>query len=427
MRPDGEDLRLCRIALVALVPADAVLTVTRQGVIVRSGEPRRARVEYRAAIAGTPDRSGFAECLFSGGAAAASPDTLIGLSSDEGTLSPARLLFLRRFWLDTPEGERSDPQPVSGLAMVPALPAWAAYAVQQLFNALPTMAIYGLLAASYALVYGLVGRINLAFGEFAAVGGAAGLTGLGFVNDPGLASMIVVTVLAGAYAATMHGVVIAKIVFAPLRHATRLNGLVATLGLALVLNEYLRLAQGPTPRWITPLRSFPVAVAHSHDFAVTVTPLNLAVACTFALAALIVLGLMARSQFGRNWRAIADDPDAAALMGVDPNRTFALTFALASALAGLAGAVTVLVYGSFGTSFGATLGLKALLAAILGGIGSVSGAFLGGMAISLIEAVWSTFFPIEYRDLALFVVLVIALVARPGGLFGFADLAPRRV
>jgi branched-chain amino acid transport system permease protein len=372
-------------------------------------------------------RTGFAECRFAVGRQAAKPIDLIGFRWDAGTLLPSSLYFLKRFWLDTPEADRADPQPVSLWAAAPDVSAPIAHALQQMLNALPGMAIYGMLAAAYSLVYGLSGRINLAFGEMAAIGGAASITGLAFISDPGMGSLVLVAVLSGVWVAALHGIAIARWIFMPLRRTTGQQGLVATIGLALVLNEYLRLAQGPTPRWITPLRSTPFGLARADQFLVTVTPIDMAVAGAFVLVAWVVLGMMARSQFGRNWRALSDDPKAAALLGVSSARMFTLTFALASALAGASGAATVLVYGSFGASFGATLGLKSLLAAILGGIGSVPGAFIGGIAISLMEAGWSAFFPIEYRDLALFVLLAGALIARPGGFLGFRDLAPRRV
>ena len=102
------------------------------------------------------------------------------------------------------------------------------------------------------------------------------------------------------------------------------------------------------------------------------------------------------------------------------------TFALASALAGIAGYVMTVYYGTLGYAGGIVLGLKALLAAVAGGIGSVPGAFLGGLLLGGVEAVWSGLFPIEFRDLAIFTLLVLLLVCRPLGLFGFAEPLPRR-
>ena len=423
--PDADQFRLCRIALVALAERDAVLTIVRQSAAAAESEVAVVQIVARAT---TPDERGhplFAECRF--GRAATGLDALQGIRTGAGTLSPVSLQLLTRFWLASPESDGADPQPIALLSGAPTLPLPLAHGLQNGLGALPGMAIYGLLATAYSLVYGLAGRINLAFGAMAAVGGAASLAGLGFLVHPQLGPMIVAAVLAALWAGTLHGAALARWVFLPLGRVSGQHGLVATVGLALVLDEYVRLTQGSTPLWIAPLRAAPLGVAQADRYIVTVTPLALAVTTVFASSAALILIMMARSQFGRSWRAMADDPKAAALMGVDPVRMFGTTFALASALAGASGAMTVLIYGSFGASFGTVLGLKALLAAILGGIGSVPGAFLGGVAIALMEAAWSAFFPIEYRDLALFTVLAAALVVRPGGFLGYRDLGPRRV
>jgi branched-chain amino acid transport system permease protein len=136
--------------------------------------------------------------------------------------------------------------------------------------------------------------------------------------------------------------------------------------------------------------------------------------------------LMRRSRFGRAWRACADDPFAAALMGLSPSRVLFATFVLASLVAGLGGAITTLYYGGVTHSGGLLIGLKALIAAILGGVGSVRGAFVGGLALGAAEALWSAVFPIELRDPAIYGLLAIVLAIRPGGFGGAPELEPRR-
>jgi branched-subunit amino acid ABC-type transport system permease component len=170
----------------------------------------------------------------------------------------------------------------------------------------------------------------------------------------------------------------------------------------------------------------PTAVARAGDFVVTVTPAALGAVAASLLAAGAVLWLMQKSRFGRAWRACADDAGAAELLGIDRGAVLLKTFALASATAGLAGYVLTVYYGSVGYAGGIVLGLKALLAAVVGGIGSVPGAFLGGLLLGGTEAAWSALFPIEFRDLAIFSLLVAMLVLRPNGLFGFAEPLPRR-
>jgi branched-chain amino acid transport system permease protein len=202
--------------------------------------------------------------------------------------------------------------------------------------------------------------------------------------------------------------------------------LIGTIGLAIVLQEGLRLAQGSRLKWVQPLLNAPYAVARAGDFVVTVTPVALGAAALCLGAALGLLALMRWSRFGRAWRACADDALAAELFGIDRGRVLLRTFALASLLAGLAGYVMTVYYGTIGYAGGMVLGLKALLAAVAGGIGSVPGAFLGGLLLGGAEALWSALFPIELRELAIFSLLAALMVVRPSGLFGFAEPLQRK-
>jgi branched-subunit amino acid ABC-type transport system permease component len=135
---------------------------------------------------------------------------------------------------------------------------------------------------------------------------------------------------------------------------------------------------------------------------------------------------MKATRFGKQWRAYADDPLAAELFGIDPKAIFAKTFAIASAMAGLSGFVMTIFYGGVGYGASTALGLKALIAAILGGIGSVPGAFLGGLIIGAFEALWSAIFPIDYRDVAVYCLLAGVLILRPGGIMNLGAYSSPR-
>lgn len=351
---------------------------------------------------------------------------LVALAKPSGPVDETHVYLLRRFWLGSEEAEAAVGADDGGGGLT-ELPFTAAYLLQQAMNAVPDAAVYGLLAAAYSLIYGLSGRINLAFGEIAAVGGLAAVAGAVVARDAPAGPLIALALGLAVWAAALHGAVVERAVMWPLRRAPGQQALVATIGVALVLREYLRLATGTQPHWVAPILSDPIRVARAGSFVVTVTPMALLLAACAASASAALLTAFRRSGFGRDWRATADDPLAAALMGVDPRRLSLRTAALATALVGAAGAGVTLHYGGVGFDYTTGLGLKALMAAILGGIGSLPGAFLGGIGIALFEALWSAFLPIADRDVALDIVLVAVLVMRPGGILGTREPASRRM
>ena len=124
------------------------------------------------------------------------------------------------------------------------------------------------------------------------------------------------------------------------------------------------------------------------------------------------------STAGRAWRAVADDRTMARLLGIDVWQVLAVSFIVASMLAALGGAILTLHYGGTSFAMGNTIGLKALVAAIIGGIGSLPGAALGGLCLGLVEAVWSAYEPIVWRDGVVFALMIVFLILRPAGLLG---------
>ena len=403
------------MALPALAPPDAIVTIVKQR---EFPDGRGLRVDYRLSGLDAPAEARFAECRFRSPGRPKRSQDLVALTTDDGPLSDVRLAILVRYWLATPDARAADPAPLGDVSALPTLPPALAYALQQTINGLPLAAVYALLAAAYSLVYGLVGRINLAFGEIAAAGGYAAALGAILTAAQAPATILAVALTFGAATAAFWGVASSRWVFQPLHRASGQQALIASIGLALFLQEFLRLTQGDRPNWVSPILNAPFGVARSGDFIVTTAP-NALLAGAFALlAGLALVLLMRRSRFGRRWRAYADDSLGARLFGVSPRAIFGQTFALASAFAGLSGFVMTMYYGSVGYGAATALGLKALIAAILGGVGSIPGAFVGGFVVGAFEAVWSTYFAIDYRDVAVFSLLAIVLVLRPGGILG---------
>jgi branched-subunit amino acid ABC-type transport system permease component len=415
---DPDELRLCRLTLPALNEQGTRIVLLRAG----AGPGRRdIRIDYRIE---TPDgnaRQRFVVCRFAPLQTGAERGTLVGIATERGPMADASFHFLRRYYLTDPSAQLNDPGPGMtagrGLSLSPAR-AWLA---QQVLSILPLAVIYGLIAAAYSLVFGLVGRLHFGFGEFAALGGsamvlAALMAALG-LSGPGLAATVA-GALIGIASAGLFGLVTGRLVVAPLRRAGGQQVLIGTIGLAMVLQEGLRLMQGAKTLWLPPVGHAPLIVAHSGSFDVTVTAVGLAVTGIGLVGMASAMALMHLTRFGRDWRASAQDPLAARLFGVDDDRLLRRTFLLASALAGLAGALVVTLYGGIGFAGGMDLGLKALIAAVVGGMGSVSGAFAGGLLIALVEALWSALAPIAGRDLALYLLLAAMLIWRQQGLRG---------
>jgi branched-subunit amino acid ABC-type transport system permease component len=423
---DDEQLRICRLVLPVIHPAETDLREIRVGATTHGGHG--VRIEYAAREPGNRTSVHWIACGFGGRGFEAARGDLVTVETDRGPLGEARLLFLKRFWLHDWEAVRDRQR--QALPEAPDIPAVAAYAIQQAINAIALCAVYALLATAYALIYGLVGRLNLAFGEIAVIGafgalaGIAGAFSFAFLN--GLAGLAFGLVTA-AFLASLWSWVVGRTVITPL-HLRFPQGqpiLVATVALAVALQEFTRLFQGE--HWLPPMFNAPVALARAGDFVVTVTLMQAGVAILALVCAGAVMLLLARSSFGRAWRAYADDPGAAALVGIAVDRLLASTFLLAGVMAGVAGWIVGVYYGNVSPVMGTMLGLKALVAAVVGGIGSVPGAFLGGILVGLIEAGWSAYADVAMRDIVVYAILVIVFVLRPGGIFGFAGPSPRQV
>jgi branched-chain amino acid transport system permease protein len=425
---ETDQARLCRMALPALMPQDARIAILAQR---PDADGRGLGVDFTAETPDAAPEPHTTACRFREPGRPRESRDLSSLTLDGRPLSDPELLFLIRYWLATPEGRAADPAPLGDVSGLPALPRSLAYGLQMALDGLPLSTIYALLAAAYSLIYGLIGRINFAFGELAAAGGyAAAMTALALAGAPPGPLLAAAFVLAAAVA-SVWGFASARCVFIPLRHAKGQQALVATVGLALFLQELLRLAQGDRSSWMSPQLNQPFALARAGEFIAVATPMTF-VASAVALAVGLGLVLIFRwTRLGREWRAYADDPLAAEMIGVSPAATTASAFALSGALAGLAGATMTAAFGAVGYGLSATLTLKALAAAIVGGIGSLPGAFLGGLVIGAVEVGWSAVFPIDERDLAVYALLVIFIALRPSGLLGSRDvvahnLFPRR-
>jgi branched-chain amino acid transport system permease protein len=414
---DPEQLKLCE-RLIPAIEEGAQTEIARA--MVDTAVANAVRIEYRVIGSNGPPDGSWISCRFGGSGLQRDRLRLTGVvTAAEGTLSEIRVFMLRRYWLDLYEAQATE-EDVAGEGRR----SWShglLYFLQLGVNGITVGCLYGLLAIGYTLVYGIVGRINLAFGEIAMVGAyttfiavtAVALLGLGPLPLALLAVLAVVTAI-GA----MYGCATERVVFRPLREVPSQALLIATLGLAIFLQEALRLLQGSEERWVQPVFSAAHDLGAVPGFALTVNTSQILVIVLAGVLYAALWLVMARSAFGRAARACADDVGMAALCGVNVERTVALTFSLGAAYAAIAGFVVLLRYGGAGFYDGFLLGFKALTAAILGGIGSVPGAMLGGLLIGLLEIFWAGYLTLNYKDVATFALLAVILIWRPQGLLG---------
>jgi branched-chain amino acid transport system permease protein len=412
---DVEQLRICERLIPAIEPQGAEIAVVQAA--AEPSAPNAVRIEYRVGPGVAPAR--WISCRFGGTGFERDRLRLTGVVTDrEGTLSEVRVFLLRRFWLDLYEGQLL---PDDGPAAQASWPRDLLYLLQLGTNGVTLGCLYGLLAIGYTLVYAIIGRINLAFGEIAMVGAYStfiAVTALALLGIGALPLALMVVLLVIAVIGAVHGLVTERFVFRPLREVPSQAPLIATLGLAIFLQEALRLLQGAEDRWVQPIFSAAHQLGAVPGFTLTVSTSQLIVVGL----ALVLYGalwlLMSRTGFGRAARACADDVAMAGLCGVDVQRTTALTFCLGAAYAAIAGMVVLLRYGGASFYDGFLLGFKALTAAIIGGIGSVPGAMLGGLLIGTLEALWAGYLLSPYKDVAVFGLLAAVLIWRPHGLFG---------
>ena len=290
----------------------------------------------------------------------------------------------------------------------------------QLINGLSLGSIYALIALGYSMVYGIILLLNFAHGDIIMVGAymswfVMNQLGLGpwfVMNQLGLGP--VTAVCASILTCTVLGVVIEKIAYTPLRDAPRLSLLITAIGVSFFLEYTAELILGSGAK---------VIPAYFENQVFQIGSVNLSLTTILTLAAMvismIVLTLLVqRTKLGKAMRAVSEDMDAARLMGVNVNSTISFTFAVGSALAGIGSVLYCCSYPQATPTMGSMLGLKAFVAAVLGGIGSIPGAMIGGLAIGVCESLVSAVGLSAWRDAATFAILIIVLLVKPTGILG---------
>jgi branched-chain amino acid transport system permease protein len=295
------------------------------------------------------------------------------------------------------------------------------YFLQQLINGVTLGSIYGLIAIGYTMVYGIIGMINFAHGDVFMVGAFIALiaflalVAIGITAIP-VALFLVLLIAMGLTA--LYGWTVERLAYRPLRHSYRLAPLISAIGMSIFLTNYVQIAQGARVKPLPPLIEGGHTLIDSETFAVRLSNVQILVVLTTLAVMVAFSWLVASTRLGRDMRACEQDLKMASLLGVNVDRTISLTFVIGAALASVAGIMYLLYYGVIDFYIGFVAGIKAFTAAVLGGIGSLPGAMLGGLLIGLIETFWQAFFPVEYKDVAAFSILIVVLIFLPTGILG---------
>ncbi len=283
--------------------------------------------------------------------------------------------------------------------------------ISYLIKGISLGSVYSIIALGYTMVYGIAKMLNFAHGDVIMVGGFVIFTSM---SAMGLNPVIAVPI--AIIFCTILGITIERVAYKPLRKASSLAVLITAIGVSYLLQNIALLVFGADAKSFTSVITVPPLKLA--DGALTISGETL-VTIPLCLLIMIVLTLfIKKSRTGRSMLAVSEDKDAAVLMGVNVNKTIAITFAIGSALAAVASALMFSSYPSLTSTSGAMPGIKAFVAAVFGGIGSIPGAMIGGILLGVIEILGRAYISSQLADAIVFMILILVLLVKPTGILG---------
>ena len=283
--------------------------------------------------------------------------------------------------------------------------------LSHLINGISLGSIYAIIALGYTMVYGIAKMLNFAHGDVIMVGAYVCFFALNSFGLP-----VPVSILMAMLVCTVLGIVIERLAYKPLRAAPSLAVLITAIGVSYFLQNGAQLLWSSNPRVFPSIFENASIKLFDGQLILSLNTIVTIVACT-----IIMIGLQLftdKTKIGKAMRACSEDKDAAVLMGINVNRTISVTFAIGSALAAIAGVLLCTAYPLLKPTTGSMPGIKAFTAAVFGGIGSIPGAFLGGVLLGIIEIFAKAYISTELSDAIVFLVLILVLLIRPAGLLG---------
>lgn len=280
-----------------------------------------------------------------------------------------------------------------------------------LINGISLGSIYAIIALGYTMVYGIAKMLNFAHGDVIMIG-----CYIVYTLMSGMGVSPIVSILIAVVGCTILGITIEKIAYSPLRKASKLAVLITAIGVSYFLqNSALLIFGADTKSFTSVVDMKPISLAGGRLKISGVTLVTVLVCIVIIIA---LMAFIKKTKAGQAMLAVSEDKDAAQLMGINVNQTISLTFAIGSGLAAIAGVLLCSAYPTLSPYTGAMPGIKAFTAAVFGGIGSIPGAFIGGILLGVIESLGKAYISSQLSDAIVFAVLIIVLLVKPTGILG---------
>lgn len=294
------------------------------------------------------------------------------------------------------------------------------YWLQQVLNAITLASFYTPLAVAYALVQGITNKIFLSFGDFAMYAAFAAIYAALAGQTGGFDTLAVLT---GALAmalisASALGRFAANQIFEPLIKRSTQAFMIASIGMSIAMQEVMRIGSGSRDLWLPQFFDGDNFKVYSGVFPVQIGIMQVIAIGVSTVALSLVAFIMTQTAMGRYWTACSQSEKLAKLSGVNTVTVLQWTCVASAALASVSGWIVAVAYGGVTFSMGLMLGFKAMFASVIGGFGTVKGAIVGGVFLAVVETLWTALFPLAYRDVGVFGLIILVLMLKPEGICG---------